>query len=110
MGELDGLTNVACPTKRRFISHDGPLNAKDSKERAISSARIRIEGELADIYQAIYEASGNGLYEVNVYKTLSEGALERLTELGYKIEKFTRESYKKHDDEFEEYGYKIIWK
>ncbi len=110
MGELDELTNVACQSRKRFYSHDGSLSAQDAKERTISSTRIRIESELTEVYQDIYEASGNGLYEVNVYKTLSEGALKRLTELGYKYERFTKQSYKKHDDEFEEYGYKIIWK
>jgi hypothetical protein len=110
MGELDEFTNVACSTKRRFISHDGPLNAKDAKERAISSTKIRIESELADVYQNIYEASGGGLYEIIVHKTLSEEALKRLTELGYKYEKIVSNSSRNHDDEFEQYNYKIIWK
>ena len=107
MGEMDGFS---CPTRKKLFSHDGPLTAKEAFERATSATKIRIEGELASIYTQIYNATGDGLYEIRVDKPLSEGALNRLTELGYKYEKFIINDFRTHDDEFEEHGYKITWK
>ena len=99
-----------CSTRKKLFSHDGPISAKEAAERAAGATKIRVESELMSVYTQIYEAAGNGLYEVNVYKSLSNDALKRLDELGYKYERFTKASARKHDDEFEEYGYKISWK
>jgi len=103
------IRKAECPTKKKLF-YDGPISAKEAAERAAGATKIRVESELMSVYTQIYEAAGNGLYEVNVYKSLSENALKRLDELGYKYERFTKASTRKHDDEFEEYGYKITWK
>ena len=110
MGELDGYSNRACPTSKKLFFHDGPISAKEAKDRAAGATRIRVETELAGVYTSIYEAAGNGLSEVYIYNSLSAEALGRLTELGYEYEQFSLDDFKKHDEEFEQYGYKIMWK
>lgn len=106
MGELDGYKS-SCPTRRKLFNRDTVITAEDAKKRAENNSKILVESELSEVYQAVFEASGKGLYEVNVNKILSNDALNRLTEIGYKHEPIGINSI---DNGFEQRGHKISWK
>lgn len=96
----------SCPTKRRFNLNTHSLTAAQSRERSDNSIKIKVEQELGQIYEDIYEVSGKGEYSVKVNKLLSEQALERLKELGYKYEPIGENSM---DEGFIKRGYEISW-
>ena len=98
-----------CPTKKRLFLNSDCMTAEEARKRAENMSKILIESELSEVYGLVYEASGNGQYEVIVYKKLSDKALERLKELGYLCEVF-KSSPRTVDEEFEDIGYKISWK
>ena len=103
MGGQNGNFGV-CPTKKRLFS---VINAEEAKKRSENSSKILVESELQEVYDEVYDAAGKGLYNVNVNKMLSEEALKRLVELGYKYEPIGENSM---DEGFKQYGYKILWK
>ena len=96
-----------CSIRRKVYSDIGAINASEARERSDSSSKIKIEAELQEVYGDVYDASGRGEYEANVYKSLSNKALERLTELGYKYEPIGKNSM---DEGFKQTGFKISWK
>ena len=105
MGELDEMTRH-CPTRRRFNLDSRALTAAQSRERSDNSSKIKVEQELGQVYESIYEASGKGEYSVKVIKLLSEQAVKRLNELGYECKPIGENSM---DEGFKQKGYEITW-
>lgn len=94
-----------CQTKRSLF--ENAISADEAKKRSENSKKVLIEAELAEVYEAVYEESGKGLYEAKVHKILEAEALNRLVELGYTYEPIGTQNM---DEGFRQTGYKIIWK
>ena len=97
----------ACSMRRKTYTDSTVISASDARERSDNSSKLRVEEELLEVYGEVYDASGKGNYEANIYKKLSNKALERLTELGYKYEPIGKNSM---DEGFRQTGFKISWK
>ena len=105
MVEFDELTGH-CPTRRHFNPDSRALTAAQSRERSDNSIKIKVEQELGQVYEDIYEVSGKGEYSIKVIKLLSEQALKRLNELGYECKPIGENSM---DEGFKQRGYEISW-
>ena len=91
--------------KRKFVADS--MTAEQARARAAAAAKIKAESELMPVFNRIDEACRNGLFSVDFIGTLSESALNRLTELGYTFIKIGPTH--PMDEEFTQTGIRISW-
>ena len=63
-----------------------PISAQDAKQRSNNRSKIIAEEELQPVYPLIENACTIGVYEIYYKGELSTHAINRLEELGYRVE------------------------
>lgn len=72
---------------KKIFEEKDLLNAKEAKQISIDNQQCLVENEVYSIIDRIKENAYNGLNECIIVR-LSDSAREKLTELGYEVEKY----------------------
>ena len=106
MANLDERSGT-CYMKKRY-ANAAAITAEMARERSDSSNKIKVEEELADVYEKIYDVSGKGEYSTIIHHIISDEAAKHLIELGFEIERVGVSH--PMDEEFIPSSIRISWK